>query len=398
MVISRLRWALGVGLAAVLTLSSCGSDEESAGNGDGPIKVMTIATLSSPQLAVPEIEDSVAAAVKSINDAGGIDGREIEMSFCNDGFDPNEAAACARKAVDDGVVAVIGGTTVYADSILPVLEQAKIPWIATTGTSGTVELTSDISFPLTAGAPGLAIAQGAKPVELGGPKVVIIASDTESSLRGSEDAQKGVESAGGTSVEIKVAVDAVDYSAAATQALDADPDAVVITTLPPGAPRAVQALGQAGYTGLITSNVGVIPDATIEALGDDANGIVLAGRTAPASEVGIPQVKQFQDELQAESPDAAISDSGLITWAATHFLVAVLEGKSVGGPDDVIDALTTVDAPIELGVAPDYVGIPDNPPNSEYPRAGNFQATVSTVVDGDVKWSGEFFDPLDIKG
>src|SRR5437879_6365744 len=74
-----------------------------------PIKIMTIATLQSPNLAAPQVETAVRARVAALNKAGGINGRPIEPEFCNDKFDPNEGSACARKAVDDKVVAVVGG-------------------------------------------------------------------------------------------------------------------------------------------------------------------------------------------------------------------------------------------------------------------------------------------------
>src|SRR5690606_18690357 len=71
------------------------------------------------------------------------------------GFDPNMAADCAREAVNREVAAVVGGFAGNGDVILPILEEAGIPWLGTPLISAG-ELTSAVSFPLSAGAAGLA--------------------------------------------------------------------------------------------------------------------------------------------------------------------------------------------------------------------------------------------------
>src|SRR5690606_35031462 len=71
------------------------------------------------------------------------------------GFDPNMAADCAREAVNREVAAVVGGFAGNGDVIMPILEEAGIPWMGAPLIS-TGELKSVVSFPLSAGAAGLA--------------------------------------------------------------------------------------------------------------------------------------------------------------------------------------------------------------------------------------------------
>ena len=83
--------------AAATTEVTGGDTTEPAGPATGePITFMTIATLESPNFSVPQVQTAIEARVKSINAAGGVNGRPLEAEFCNDRFDPNEAAACAR--------------------------------------------------------------------------------------------------------------------------------------------------------------------------------------------------------------------------------------------------------------------------------------------------------------
>ena len=49
------------------------------------------------------------AHVQSINAAGGINGRKIEVQFCNDAFNANTGAACARTR-EAGIRSQLGWT------------------------------------------------------------------------------------------------------------------------------------------------------------------------------------------------------------------------------------------------------------------------------------------------
>src|SRR6185295_572013 len=118
----------------------------------------------------------------AINAAGGVgpDHRPLKMEYCNDKADPNEASACARKAKEIGAVAVVGSLTTQAPAILPILGEEKIPWLASLGSSGAIEVTDPISFPDMGGT--LAVNYGlAKALVNGGAKqIAIVGSDQKS--------------------------------------------------------------------------------------------------------------------------------------------------------------------------------------------------------------------------
>ena len=73
--------------------------------------------------------------VDKLNAAGGINGEEIALTLYDDGGDPNKARTFATRLVeDDEVVAIIGGTTTGTTmSIIPVAEDAEIPFISLAG-------------------------------------------------------------------------------------------------------------------------------------------------------------------------------------------------------------------------------------------------------------------------
>ena len=73
--------------------------------------------------------------VEEINAAGGVNGEKIDLIVYDDGGDPNKARTFATRLVeDDEVVAVIGGTTTGTSmAIIPVFEDAEIPFISLAG-------------------------------------------------------------------------------------------------------------------------------------------------------------------------------------------------------------------------------------------------------------------------
>jgi branched-chain amino acid transport system substrate-binding protein len=73
--------------------------------------------------------------VEELNAAGGINGEEIALTLYDDGGDPNKARTFATRLVeDDEVIAIIGGTTTGTTmSIIPVVEDAEIPFISLAG-------------------------------------------------------------------------------------------------------------------------------------------------------------------------------------------------------------------------------------------------------------------------
>jgi branched-chain amino acid transport system substrate-binding protein len=73
--------------------------------------------------------------VAELNAKGGINGELIELIMYDDGADPNKARTFATRLVeDDEVVAVIAGSTTGATmAMIPVFEEAGIPFISLAG-------------------------------------------------------------------------------------------------------------------------------------------------------------------------------------------------------------------------------------------------------------------------
>lgn len=114
----------------------------------GPIRIAAIfsetgiaASHNAPLLAMTEL------AVLEINAGGGLLGRPLELIRLDNQSTPIGATLAARKAVDLGVVAVIGAHwSSHSLAMAPILQQAGIPMISPGSTNPEVTRTGDYIF------------------------------------------------------------------------------------------------------------------------------------------------------------------------------------------------------------------------------------------------------------
>ena len=65
--------------------------------------------------------------VEEVNAAGGIKGRKIEMTTCNEESRAERAVACAREMIDNGAVIILGNTlTASLRAIQPLVRKGPI--------------------------------------------------------------------------------------------------------------------------------------------------------------------------------------------------------------------------------------------------------------------------------
>ncbi|MDI9421308.1 MAG: ABC transporter substrate-binding protein [Bacillota bacterium] len=94
------------------------------------------------------VRNAVVMGVEQINEAGGINGRPIELIIYDDKGDATEAANSVRRLIDrDQVVLVIGPViTPCVLAAAPIAQGAGIPLMTPTGTGDTITSIGDMIF------------------------------------------------------------------------------------------------------------------------------------------------------------------------------------------------------------------------------------------------------------
>lgn len=164
-------------MAASASLSACAADDsDSLGGLKGdPIVVMATSSVDSQLVALPQFLEVIKAYAESVNDGGGIDGRPLKITTCDNQAAPAQTVACARQAVSDKAVAAVGWA-IESPAFLKVLDGANIPWV--TGVAHTPEsFAEDISFPVTIGSIFQGMGQVAAAVKEGCGSVSLITNE-----------------------------------------------------------------------------------------------------------------------------------------------------------------------------------------------------------------------------
>ncbi|MEV4377452.1 ABC transporter substrate-binding protein [Streptosporangium sp. NPDC049644] len=374
------------GTPAASTASATSSEAAS-------LKLVGILTVSAPSVGFPDQAAAIEAAVSAVNEAGGIAGRKVELTVCNDQADPNVSAKCAQDAVGQGAIAVIGGLSVGGSGMVPVLEQAGIPLLS--HPINPLEFASKISWPIPGGTPvsfsgaaiGLVKTYGCK-------KVDAITQSLPSSIASADFADAGLKSLGmNLNAKIAVPTTNADYGPPVAQVVSNGADCVVLA-LPPGeAGKAIAALGSGAPGVKVGLAAASLTQALIDQVGKAAEDVLLSDSFLPVNSDEAGMVA-FRDAMTKYKPDAKPTSAGVVVWSAVAAVKAAAE--SVQGTIDaasVQEALGKLSS-VETGVGPALnltspLGIKD------FERILNTNVVTYTVKNGTYSAAAEPFGVLD---
>jgi branched-chain amino acid transport system substrate-binding protein len=106
------------------------------------IKIGSVLSVTGPAsfLGDPE-KRTLEIYVEEINAKGGVNGQKLQLIVYDDGGDANNARTFATRLVEeDKVVAMVGGTTTGTTmAMIPVFEEAQIPFISLAGAVQIIE-------------------------------------------------------------------------------------------------------------------------------------------------------------------------------------------------------------------------------------------------------------------
>ena len=385
--------ALLLGLAACGGGGGGGDKKDSSGlptqdpnvkfTGD-PVTVMTMSTYDTDTLNAKVVLDIAQGAVVQINNAGGLGGHELKLITCNDSADPNKAADCARQAVDQGVAAMVGGFTANGDAVMPILEQAGIPWFAPPGISA-AELSSSDSYPITSGVLGLA-GLGQMAANDGCDKVASVNYDLPSAGQIAQLVDLALQNQGhDKSTLIKVPPTTTDFSTIAQET--SEYDCAVVGT-PPQAFLGVAAAGaQLGSETTYYVVPGGLTDSVAANGADAVEGTKSLSNFPDLDDPIWDEAKKYVGDL---SDDENGGLSGLYfqnTWVAFRTFLSLVKNNddfSAAGVKATLDATTQVDTD---GFTPPFSFAEDFPaPGLE--RVFNYQELTFVIKDGKLQQVG----------
>jgi ABC-type branched-subunit amino acid transport system substrate-binding protein len=336
------------------------------------------------------IFDAVQAAAKRINGSGGVNGREIQVDFCNDQRDPNVATKCAGKAKSNGDIAVIGGFTGLGAAELPTLDAANVAWFAPEPV-GTVDAQNKDAYPIAGGSTGAQFGAGAVAASRKPKKFAVLRLDLDSSAAAQKFMAAGLK-LGGLDVASTVAVPygTPDLSAQAQTLKSEGVDAVGMILDSQSTSRAVSAFEALNYHPTIYTTVPSLPVNT-KTYTSGYEGLVAAS-SYPIS--GSTYSQFVTDMTPSGRPVDEIGFNGYVGTFAFAKIASSISGDIT--PKTFRDAvekttdlqtfsdLPTVDFTNETSLVPDA------------PRLFNIKVWTNSIQGGKLV-PGSQFDPSTIK-
>ncbi|WP_328477546.1 ABC transporter substrate-binding protein [Actinoplanes sp. NBC_00393] len=119
-------------LTLVTSLAACGGDDSSGGSED-PIRVGQIVSLTGNYSPLgTENQKSVALAVDQINAAGGVGGRQIQLTVRDDKSLPDQAVLAFNELKGDSDAIIGSPFSNSALATIPLVDREEIPYVSLT--------------------------------------------------------------------------------------------------------------------------------------------------------------------------------------------------------------------------------------------------------------------------
>lgn len=198
-------------------LTGCGVLPGATGGSREPVTVMTWAPDQTKATNMPGMPAMAQTYARWVNSQGGIGGHELRVLTCNEQNTVSGAAACARRAVRENAVAVVGSYSQNGRAFMAPLEAAGIPYIGGYGIAED-EFTSPLSYPVNGGVASLVAGHGMQLAD-SCEKVSLVRPDTTAGDKLPELLNSGLHRASHRSaVDIPALEDAAEYTVQAGRA------------------------------------------------------------------------------------------------------------------------------------------------------------------------------------
>jgi branched-chain amino acid transport system substrate-binding protein len=292
----------------------------------GPVKIFGLVELSGGgATSGTNFDEGAKLAVKEINAAGGILGRQIQYTSSDTQSQPQIAKALAQQAIDQDAYVVLG--PVFTGSILVSMAEtrrAEVPNF-TGGEGAAITQQGNPYIFRTSFTQATAMPKVARYLKdtVKAKSVVVMWINNDFGKGGRDVMTKALEAQG-----IKVAADIstdpgqVDFSGPVLKAKQASADALFIYLNEDESARALRELRKQGYDKPIVGETTITGQKVIENAGEAANGAI--GHVGLTADAPIPAVKAFDEKFQKEWKHKA-DHNGLKGYTAVYIVKAVTE-------------------------------------------------------------------------
>jgi len=302
---SRKVW-IGVSCTiALIVLVAWVMHHHPTSSGEDRIRIGAILPLTKDaQILGTGVREGLEIAVDEINTSGGINGRPIEVLFQDSQNDAREGTSAMRRLIDlNKVPVVITAMSSVTKAAIPIADERKVVLFGTVTAEPGLTRSSDWAFRAyyTTDAQGSVAAEYLTKARLG--KVAVLYVKDDYGVSGRDSFQNDLQRHGGQVVATEgFDKGATDIRAQVTNAIAAQPQAVIIISYGETLATAVKRLRELGYRGCILSYTGLIDPDVIAQAGPAAEGALVVASSydplAPDTPVQAEFVRRYRERFR----------------------------------------------------------------------------------------------------
>jgi branched-chain amino acid transport system substrate-binding protein len=247
-----------------------------------------------------DIRDGARAYFKKVNDAGGVNGRPIELVSLDDKNDRKTAGANAVKLVNESnVVALFGfaSATLSLDA-MPIVREKKVPFFAPFTGADAIHKQGPQVFVMRASYADELVKILEHWGGLGADRVTVLHYDDESGNQNYATVERLMAKAGKKAVSVKFLRNGEVTSAQVDAVIKSDPQIVVSTMLYGSTAKVLKMLKDANRPYNMTALSFTGPSQLAKAAGENAVGVSVSGVVPPPSKMTVPVVKECDDAVK----------------------------------------------------------------------------------------------------
>lgn len=299
----------------------------------GPIVLGQSCALSGPSAQLgTQFSQGAKLYFDQLNAQGGIGRRQVELRTLDDGYEPERCVANTQKFLADDVMALFGYLgTPTSMAALPLLQKAKVPLIAPlTGGAGLRDpKLAQTVFNLRASYADETALMVKQLVSLGLKKIAVFYQNDaygQSGLEGVTQAlaSQGLKPAGAATVERN----SQDVSKAVKALVPLGADVIVQVGTYGASAAFVRAARQAGYGGQFYNVSFVGTSALAQALGKEAEGVVVTQVVPSPYRTTHPLAREFHAALQKSGATLQLNYSSMEGFLAARVVGEALKAAA----------------------------------------------------------------------
>lgn len=269
------------GLALAVLATACGgTGGASAGSGalSGPFVLPVVSSYSG--IGAPYGDENRTAyqvAADQINNAGGIDGHQIQFKFYDDQSSATKAAEIIRSLANSAIVVEGPDLTASADAMFPVAKAIKMPVVAGSVSDSAVVAsgqpwTFDTFIPTQQLLPP-AVKQWSGLVSAHSVGVIMDSQNAASRAQGQIMNQAASQNGMRVTKLVQTQSGMPSYQAQAASIIATHPDGIIVAAQTNDAAAMVHAIRSSGFTGPLLLSTSTFTDQLVPLLGDQLKNV-----------------------------------------------------------------------------------------------------------------------------